>query len=65
MTKEEFEIEATKGIHSLTKIAHLAAAVNDDDVIKSAGAEYIRKYSGISIDIIETLQKSGVDIIGD
>jgi len=62
MTEQEFKIEEAKEIHSLTKIAHMAASVKDNEAIRSAGAKYVKEFSGISVDFIETLISLGVDM---
>lgn len=62
MTEKEFKIENDREIHSLTKIAHMAASVTDNKAIHSAGAKYVKDFSGISVDFIETLIASGVNM---
>ena len=63
MTVKEFKKENDKVIHSLTKIAHLAASVKDNNAIRIAGLKYVKEYSGISVDFIETLIDLGVKVV--
>jgi hypothetical protein len=60
MTEQDFNKEVDKGIHSLTKLAHLASDVQDNTVIASAGKVYIKEQAGMTLRFCDALKGQNV-----